>query len=727
LELDDRFVAPLAALVGIPASAGYDAVESDARRLRAEIEDAAFAFVNAWFGNGAGVFICEDAHWFDEQTREFVTRAVQQLPPAVLTVVTSRDPLVVPRGSVVATVGLAPLEPADALALVRARTPEGAPTADLDRIVRRGDGIPLFLEELLRTSADGANTDPSPPGATTASGVPESLYEPLVARFNLSPNGSAVAAAAAVIGADADRGVLGIAADLSTAQTEDGLQALLDARIMQPTDFGADRFRFRHELLREVAYDLQPPTRRRAMHARVADALVNGAADTDAVEWQRVAGHYAAAGWVDDAVSAYDHAAERARRRGALSEARLLLTNALDLLLGEPTANAKREIALRLERGFVALTIEGHSSAQAATDYERCLELSLEIGACDEVYATLFAVWSYYSARAEFDRADELLSVLRGFGSDVPDMITALVEGAQGVVDFYRGNFAHAFEVFAQQKRTLGHASEVDVSRWWFVPTDPAAMIEVAGAFAALHAGDVGRVEQVVGNARTICGALPFPRGPFTLSSLLTLEAWIYVELGDFDSGMRVVDEIVEVSARYGFDSWAIVGATQRQVFEGLRILADGAAADNQRNLSALALTIGSYMAMWKMIDQWVFVTYYTTIQGVLHAAAGEPELARAAYDEASAIAARTGMYFYEAETLRHTARLETAVAARTERLRDALALAREQGSVLYELHAAADLAELGGVDDLAVAVAKFAPGVSFPALDAARDLLSRD
>jgi len=110
-----------------------------------------------------------------------------------------------------------------------------------------------------------------------------------------------------------------------------------------------------------------------------------------------------------------------------------------------------------------------------------------------------------------------------------------------------------------------------------------------------------------------------------------------------------------------------------------------------------------------------------------LHAAAGESDLARAAYDEARAIAARTGMYFYEAETIRHMAHLEASEEAQAAGYRDALALSRTQGSPLYELHAALDLARLlGDVSELAAVVPRFLPTVSFPALDEARDLLSR-
>ena len=48
----------------------------------------------------------------------------------------------------------------------------------------------------------------------------------------------------------------------------------------------------------------------------------------------------------------------------------------------------------------------------------------------------------------------------------------------------------------------------------------------------------------------------------------------------------------------------------------------------------AHAHTLGGYLNMWKMVDQWVFTTYYTTVQGRLFAAAGERELVRATFTD---------------------------------------------------------------------------------------------
>jgi hypothetical protein len=114
------------------------------------------------------------------------------------------------------------------------------------------------------------------------------------------------------------------------------------------------------------------------------------------------------------------------------------------------------------------------------------------------------------------------------------------------------------------------------------------------------------------------------------------------------------------------------------------------------------------------------------TAQALFHEVAGETELAIAALEEARAIAARTGMYFYESETIRHLARLQPTAEARTAGLREALALAQRQGALIYELNAAVDLARFDGdVTELTRVLGEFSPSLSYPALDEARALVS--
>ena len=140
-----------------------------------------------------------------------------------------------------------------------------------------------------------------------------------------APNVVPVVEAAAVIGRQIDRGLLCSVVDLSDDEVDDVIDELEDALVLEP--WGTDGWRFRHELLREVAAELAPPSVRRGLHAKVADALVGGVAASRTGGWSPR--HYERAERFDEAASAYQQASTDARRRGALAEARTYLTQAL--------------------------------------------------------------------------------------------------------------------------------------------------------------------------------------------------------------------------------------------------------------------------------------------------------------------------------------------------------------------------------------------------------------
>ena len=59
-------VLPLLALVlGIDASAGYERVAAEGRKLHELIAQAVQTYLLACVGGGAGLVVAEDVHWFD--------------------------------------------------------------------------------------------------------------------------------------------------------------------------------------------------------------------------------------------------------------------------------------------------------------------------------------------------------------------------------------------------------------------------------------------------------------------------------------------------------------------------------------------------------------------------------------------------------------------------------------------------------------------------------------
>ncbi len=701
LGLEPSELVPLLApIAGIAPGPRYGAAATEGHKLRGAIADAAFHYLLACLGHGPSVLVVEDLHWCDESTVDVVGRVLGADRPDVLVVTTSRDAAPTPLRSAQA-IALAPLDADVSMRLVRALDPAMAPDSCSD-LVARGGGIPLFLEELVqgagRAGADAVGRRASPTaaaGAPSVGDVPGALYEPLVSRLHATPTAVPVAAAAATIGRDVDPWLLASVADLPAPELEQALTDLLDGSVLVPAPVRG-RYCFRHELLREVAYGLQPPSHRRRLHARVADALAGRAREDDGVDWHLVACHYDLADRPNDAAGAYQQAADGAQRLGALGEARSLLERAIELTtaLPESRERRRREVGLRLRRGFLAVSAEGNSSVEAVRDYERCLEIALAEPASDEMFSTLISLWGYYVIRGDLARAERVSEMLRsalpaGRGLYAPEN-----DASFGVVRWYGGEFAAAGELL--EAAVAGLTARGDARHYastWFMPTDAWASAHAFLALARFVRGDETGADDQVAAGFARCRELAFPHGPYTAASVHAYRTWIQVERGDLEGAQGTVDEVRGLSDRHGFDIWALVSALQGATVDGLTDLRSTADAPR---LAARAQALDGLIATWRMLDLAVFVPFYLGVSARLRAGGGDIDAAVARVDEALAFAATTGMHFYDAELLRLSAGwaggAATGERGRDGRLRAALELARAQGATLFERRIADDM-----------------------------------
>ena len=371
LELEPSEMVPLMApVLGIDPSAGYEQAPTEGRKLEEQVTEAVLDYVIACAEDQPAIVMAENVHWFDDATRALLADLVRTGPGRMLVLGTSRNP----EAGLWEAVELQPLTSDWCMALIDALGGDLTEQARADLAARSG-GIPLYLEELVRAGELGA-----PAGvrgiAPMPGSVPEALYEPLVARLYATPAALPVAATAAAAGQQVDRALLAAAMSIGSDELDATLAALVEGQILESVAGG--RYRFRHELLREVAYELQPPSWRRKVHDRLCDLL----ATDDPADWYVLASHYERAERHHEAAAAYQQTAEWARRRGALDEARAHLKRAIDLVvpLASDAARDHREVELRLRRGFLAMAIEGAASEEASEDFDRCLELAAASG-----------------------------------------------------------------------------------------------------------------------------------------------------------------------------------------------------------------------------------------------------------------------------------------------------------------------------------------------------------
>jgi class 3 adenylate cyclase/predicted ATPase len=263
--------------------------------------------------------VVEDAHVIDEASASLLASIAGEATTLPLLVLLTSRPQAVPFEALTAvrTMELAPIGTDAAGRLAREDgnlTPLSA--AEIDAIVERAGGNPLFLNQLLHATRDAGGFEE----------LPENL-EPLLAADidRLPAHDRQVLRTLSVLGTNVDavlvNAVLGTDVDAATWANL--------SRFLTPTASG---LRFAHDLLRVTAYEGLPFRRRREVHAQAASALEafgepERVADQLSLHWlraeawdktwhyARVAGDRARALWANaDAATFYGRAVEAARR-----------------------------------------------------------------------------------------------------------------------------------------------------------------------------------------------------------------------------------------------------------------------------------------------------------------------------------------------------------------------------------------------------------------------------
>jgi len=720
-----EFVPLLAPVLGIEPEAGYAPEPLDTRKLSAAIADAAYRYIGARLGAGPSVLLAEDLQWIDPSTLEMLERIAHDQRPCLL-VMTAR-PGVLP----MAGAELVELEPlsedesallVDALWAAPALSPE-----DRRTVIARSDGIPLYIEELVAAATDGMPSSLEPGVAARPSGaVPDILYDLLAARLSSHEDIVSIASAAAVTGRDVDPRMLQSVLGLSEDETADSLESLCAHGILEAPATEDGSYRFRHELLREVAYELQPPSQRRFVHGRFADALTT-TADGDVIDWSNAAAHFEKAGRVAAAVRSYESAASSARRRGSFSEAKRQLSRSVELLESGLPHNPERdlyEVNLRLQRGYLAVSEEGHSSPAAAVDYERCLELTATDPEGDQWFSTVIVLWTYHLTRGEIAKA-QAISDLTYRSLYRREWYRSFNLASFGILECWEGHFRAARDLLEVFDATRVNEDEERFAGEWLNPNEPVGGALVCSAVVRFLTGDNAGAEQQFAAAAARTGGMDFPRGPYSVAHALAHEAWMRLELEQFDEADERITRMSDIAVRHGFDSWSMVAQMQMTVLTAVQAVKTGSAS--AKDSASHAAILDSMIEIWKAFDTRYFLPYYLTTAGLLHAAGGDKDLALSRFEESLKLAGDTAMHFYDAETLRHLANLELHPQGREMALREALALARSQGGALFEVRAAIDLVGHCGDGErptLETALRGLAGGSRYPEVARARVVL---
>src|SRR5215468_10373873 len=407
------------------------------------------------------VVVFEDLHWADPTTLELLDRmAAATVRTRLLILGTARTGLQWARDrDGVLHIHLSQLPDAEARQLALAAAADQISIDDAREIAARGDGVPLFVEELAHAFGGGSS-------AVSSDTVPRTLTQLFQARLDSVGSSKLVAQVAATIGREFDLSVLEEimvklrdvrAAEPEVASVGDHLDRLLDAQLIEPTEHEG-LLRFRHVLVRDAAYQAQLMSDRKARHLATAQVLAEAKAADPALK----AFHFDHADQPEEALVFYLQAMGRAKAAGSFAEILAHTSRCESLLPAVPheTMRAQFELAVRLARGLAVSSMAGYAAPAAVEDFDRARDLCDQLrdvpGVGTELLKALFGLWAYYCASGDFDVAGSVSAAIdRQLDGTAMHAGRASLDACRGVEAFYCGNLRQARDLLTRAVKAI--------------------------------------------------------------------------------------------------------------------------------------------------------------------------------------------------------------------------------------------------------------------------------
>ena len=676
------------------------------------------------------LLLAEDLHWADPSSLEVLDAlitALRDLP--VLLVMTSRTPLgerwaMQPQ---VTTLSLVGLNRSHSLQLASAvAAAHGLPQRILERIVSHTDGVPLFLEELTRTLADGLTRAPGTDANTIE--IPATLKDSLTARLDqLGPARRALQLGSLLGRQFRHDGLLALHGGGDAAVTAQ-LEGAIGAGLLSRSGIGSDAsYTFQHALIQDAAYESMLKSDRRALHARAGDLLSHQAIGLVNTEPELLARHYTAGEAWDQAVPLWLKAGQLAWARAAAQEAIAHLNAGIALVerISQPAQRDALELGLQSTLGVVHFAALSYAAPQAQAAFERAQALCERIPDAAMKAPVLYGLGAFQTMKGDA-RAGHLTFERMRVEADAA-VQPRLQFAAQAVLAWSHANLGQHTQAIAaaEQVRRLVQAGALAGVR--LGAADPRMFSE---CFAAMSLWALGHADQARAASDAVL-ALARTLDPYSLAYALTFGAIVVPELcGDDATVIARADEGIALCRNLGYPFLESSGLIRRSWALGR----SGDAATVATALAALdqAISRNDSLGVGYLRGQ------YLAWRARLLLRMGDKGAAQLAVTQALGQIENSGNLIAAADVLLTEA--EVLLAHGGERraranaaLQTACDLARGQGARAWTLRATLALARLCAEDDspaaardlLTPVLADLSEGHDTPDLQDARQLLA--
>jgi len=664
------------------------------------------------------VMVFEDAHWIDPTSRELLDLTIERISILpVLLIVTFRSEFEPPWTGQPQVTVLAPnrLDRRDRTALVEQIAGSKAlPSEVIAQIADRTDGVPLFIEELTKSILESG---------VPLVGIPTTLHDSLMARLDRLASVRHVAQIGAAIEREFSYEILHAVASFPEDELKAALARLVASELVFQRGTPPDAvYAFKHALVQDTAHGSLLRSSRQQLHAQIAEALETHSPELIDGQPELFAQHYAEAGLAEKSATYWGKAGRRSVAQSGVTEAAAQFQMGLDQLALLPDDPERQRQKLEFWSALAAVlnAVKGFAAAETGQAYDRARELWEQLASPSEFLQIPNGECRYHLNRGELGRAQRLAEEVLRLSVERNDS-AGLVLGHHscGAILMLTGRFAssrpHLEEALTLYDPTL-HRS--------FVHQYGIHCQLVSPAFLGLVLFCRGFPDQALARSSApIAEALRLAHPP-SLAVYLSVNTRLVLLVGDNAALGERADQLVAVATEQGFPHWRAEGT----IFRGWARVKNGDVAEG------MSLLRGG-CAAYRATGAELWMPHYTALLARACEIAGQIEEGLTLLDDALHIVKRTGERWFAAEVNRYKGQLllrQGQSEAAEELYRKALSIAEEQGAKLWELRAAASLAQLHrdqgrraeARDLLAQVYGWFTEGFDTPDLKAAKVLL---
>jgi tetratricopeptide (TPR) repeat protein len=382
---DVRFVA---SILSIPCEQRYGARPMTPQKHKDETLRTLVDITETAARQQPSVMLFEDAHWADPTTLEVLDLLIDRVRTVPLLVVLTHRPEFPSRWCEQGHVGalnLSKLTRAQSAAIVSTLAGSKAlPTALLERILTRTDGVPLFVEELTKSILESGELKDAGDhyeyaGSAHPVTIPATLRDSLMARLDRFMPVKEIAQIGAAIGRAFSYELIAAAAPMPQAQLDASLVQLSESGLAFRRGTPPDAlYTFKHALVQDAAYDSLLKSRRQELHDKIARVIEARFPNIKNREPEVLAHHLTAAGLTEAAIPLWQAAGVLALQRMALTEAIAHLSQGLGLVSTLPRSSQRdaSELGLRSLLGTAWMALRGWAAQEVWTSLHPALALA---------------------------------------------------------------------------------------------------------------------------------------------------------------------------------------------------------------------------------------------------------------------------------------------------------------------------------------------------------------